>query len=310
MNEYEKKLKIDFVNRKIDQYNSVITQFSKYSFSIKQLCVTIIGICVTFFTASFKDKTLENLPIILLTTIVITFLFYVIDCFTYYYQDVMQQNLFKEEVKLYHLTNKDTSLSFLNMCISKEIRFSGKFSRLYRCIFSFSNLIYLVVIVLFLLPLLLIKHNYFKIDHIFITIILLISFIIIFYSLKILVLRNEKKEIVFVSYTTKDPVINKHFLFEVKKMLWIDYDTISFIDLLDNKNKDVQKEISKQIKKSNFFLLIDTENVRKSEWVNYEFDLARKQYKDIRKISPYKILNEPITALEKEISKIKRPTKY
>ena len=85
---------------------------------------------------------------------------------------------------------------------------------------------------------------------------------------------------VFVSYTLRDKLLSKKKLRELKNALKpLSYLT-TYIDILDNNNKESpQDEVIKQLKQADIVWLINSsDEVNKSEWVRKEIEIA-KQYK-------------------------------
>lgn len=303
------------IEEKMKQYHNIISQFSGYSFSIKKLFVTTIGIFIPviiqidMYKISKNNNNMSDLSNLLtffspfFFILIITLLFYIIDCTTYYYQDTMQQNLYREEI-LY----SDNSISMYN--INKEIRFSSKFNRILRTLTNISHLIYFIVCLLtFVISSLIaiqmdLKNKIIpiKIDIIAIIVVILFVFIMNLFKKK----TNNKK--IFISYTTKKNEMTKEKLIYLKKYLFIRYGAICFIDLLDNKKsgEKVQKEIEKQIKKSDLVIVLTSPSYKESEWVKYEINYATENKKTIDKIT-YNNLLSGKSKLLKEIIASSKP---
>ena len=59
-----------------------------------------------------------------------------------------------------------------------------------------------------------------------------------------------------------------------------------FIDLLNNDSPDKQKRIFDEIDACDLLLVIETNNVYKSKWVNLEIERAKNKKIPIQKLSP------------------------
>ncbi|HMK17680.1 MAG TPA: toll/interleukin-1 receptor domain-containing protein [Chitinophagaceae bacterium] len=88
----------------------------------------------------------------------------------------------------------------------------------------------------------------------------------------------------FVSYTTKDEEITIDFLKSIADLLQKTGKV--FIDLLNNDSIDKQKRIFDEIDSCDLLLVIETQNVYKSKWVNSEIARAKNKNIPIQKISP------------------------
>jgi len=79
---------------------------------------------------------------------------------------------------------------------------------------------------------------------------------------------------IFLSYTTRDGLINKTFLLNLEKMFPL-FSSV-YIDLIHNNSLDKQKRVISELKKSDILFLIKTDDTYKSEWVNKELEIAKK----------------------------------
>lgn len=87
----------------------------------------------------------------------------------------------------------------------------------------------------------------------------------------------------FVSYTSRDKeitsdVLNKYF--HILKQ----YGEV-FIDILHNDSLNKQERVFNELDKCDVFILIESDNIYKSEWVLLEIEQASKLKKKIIKIS-------------------------
>lgn len=83
----------------------------------------------------------------------------------------------------------------------------------------------------------------------------------------------------FISYTTKDREVSLEFLKKYKYILINKMDIDAYIDLIDNdktSTHEIQKKIEREIRKSKKLILINTNSVKNSEWVNFELETANK----------------------------------
>ena len=89
---------------------------------------------------------------------------------------------------------------------------------------------------------------------------------------------------IFVSYTTKDSYIEANYLQSV-------YEKVStvgnvYIDLLHNDSIDKQNRVYKELITSDVLILIESDSVNKSYWVEWEIALAQKISIPIIKLKP------------------------
>lgn len=79
---------------------------------------------------------------------------------------------------------------------------------------------------------------------------------------------------IFVSYTTRDGKIDKDFLLNLESFS-IDYGCI-YIDLIHNNSNNKQARVMEELTNSDVVIMIKTDDVYKSEWVNKELNYAKK----------------------------------
>lgn len=118
---------------KYEQLHNATLNFSKTCFELKKLCVTII---MGIITISISLN--EDIPELVLMCIIatITILFYILDVFTYYYQDSLRSKMFFLEK-----TFKDTNNLPQEAGNNKHEK-----RRKLRSLFNWSMLIYLLII--------------------------------------------------------------------------------------------------------------------------------------------------------------------
>ncbi|MCD0457173.1 toll/interleukin-1 receptor domain-containing protein [Chryseobacterium sp. LC2016-27] len=87
----------------------------------------------------------------------------------------------------------------------------------------------------------------------------------------------------FVSYTSRDKEITSAFLNNYFHILRKDGDV--FIDIIHNDSLNKQERVFNELDMCDIFILIESENVYKSEWVLLEIERASKLKKKIIKIS-------------------------
>lgn len=82
---------------------------------------------------------------------------------------------------------------------------------------------------------------------------------------------------IFFSYTFRDKTINKDFFLLLRH--WVEKQGYScYIDYLDNDyNKDgFQAKLEEELKNSNLFFILDSEEYHSSEWAQKELEEAHK----------------------------------
>ncbi|EMH2329681.1 TIR domain-containing protein [Citrobacter freundii] len=80
---------------------------------------------------------------------------------------------------------------------------------------------------------------------------------------------------IFVSYTTRDYYINKILL--VNALEIIENYGNCYIDLLHNKSKDKQKHVELMLSQADLLLLISSDSISESKWVQWELNEAKKR---------------------------------
>ncbi|MCT0086688.1 hypothetical protein EFK44_13175 [Lactococcus lactis subsp. lactis] len=270
-----KKTKLDISYKKIDQYHDVIGRFSKFSFTIKQLCITTLGLCLTIIFSIGNEGTVRELPnrsileLSLISIPVLVAIFFVLDATTYIYQDSMQKNMYKEEKNLLGLDIVE---------FSKEKRFFGnQYNGWFRAITIKSNIMYWILMILswFCAVLNAIVQRMFTLS-VFVMIAITIIYIIFFCFFYF---KRKKPTKWFISYTTKDREVSLEFLKKYKYILINKMDIDAYIDLIDNDKTSthkIQKKIEREIRKSKKLILINTNSVKNSGWVNFELETANK----------------------------------
>jgi len=88
---------------------------------------------------------------------------------------------------------------------------------------------------------------------------------------------------IFISYTTRDKIITEDLLREFDNMLSNFGDV--FIDLIHNDSYDKQKRVFEELDSCDRFIIIESENTYKSNWVNLEIQRAQKLKKEMTKLS-------------------------
>lgn len=80
---------------------------------------------------------------------------------------------------------------------------------------------------------------------------------------------------IFVSYTVRDGKIDREFLSNLEIRLKPIGRT--YIDMIHNNSIDKQKRVMDELKTSDLFFLIKTEEVKESEWVKKEILVAKEK---------------------------------
>lgn len=81
--------------------------------------------------------------------------------------------------------------------------------------------------------------------------------------------------LVFCSYTLKDGVVTVEKLKAVKKL--ISEFATCYIDALDNDSENKQERVFQELNRANVLLVLISPDIKKSEWVNIEYDIAEKR---------------------------------
>lgn len=86
----------------------------------------------------------------------------------------------------------------------------------------------------------------------------------------------------FISYTTRDKEITRNFLEAFSLRLKRKGEV--FVDLIDNNSADRQARVIHELDSCNLFILIETENIYKSNWVTIEIERAKSRNIPIHKV--------------------------
>ncbi len=134
-NEIEDNLNKDH----IEQYHKAVLSFSNQSFEIKKMCVTVEIGAFTLVSSLFKDNYTDTtfISLIKVLSLLIPVLFYIVDIYTYFYQDKLRKLMYSEESLICKRHNIDKKP---NKRFTKSKYSTLK--RLFRSIFAFSNFIY------------------------------------------------------------------------------------------------------------------------------------------------------------------------
>lgn len=83
----------------------------------------------------------------------------------------------------------------------------------------------------------------------------------------------NKNNKIFVSYTTRDSIINKESLASLLHII----STLGkpFIDLIHNNSPMKQARVKSELQNSSLLLLLETASVEKSQWVQWEIEMAK-----------------------------------
>ena len=92
MNEYKRSLADEIALKIIDQLHNATNRFSSASLELKKLCFVLVGI-VSTAVIKFSDNNLDLL--LFISTTLILFLFWLLDAFTYYYQEKLRESMDK-----------------------------------------------------------------------------------------------------------------------------------------------------------------------------------------------------------------------
>lgn len=108
---------------------------------------------------------------------------------------------------------------------------------------------------------------------------------------------------IFVSYTTRDSHINHDSLLSIVEPI----STLGkpFIDLLHNDSLDKQRRVEDELDNSNLFVLLKSESIKSSKWVEWEVDKANSlgiPIKIIRIVNNIPLFNQVVMAINDDFS--------
>lgn len=103
-------------------------------------------------------------------------------------------------------------------------------------------------------------------------------------------MQNSSSTRYFISYTRLDSEINKSILLEVEQVIR-KYGKV-YIDLIHNDNLiDPQKKVFEELEIANVLIVLYSENIFKSQWVNLEIKKAEERNIPILKFKISEILD-------------------
>ena len=94
-NEIETADKLDYIQ--IDSLNKATLNFSRHSLETKKLCVTVLTSVITIMLGFYKMEPKEILNMVRWVGATVVVIFYVVDCFLYWYQDKLREGIIKQE---------------------------------------------------------------------------------------------------------------------------------------------------------------------------------------------------------------------
>ncbi|SCY93512.1 hypothetical protein SAMN05720606_112177 [Paenibacillus polysaccharolyticus] len=97
---------------------------------------------------------------------------------------------------------------------------------------------------------------------------------------------------IFVSYTTRSSEINIKNLELIKEKLERFTNVYVYIELLDKNSSKKQENVINELSTSDYLLLLDTEYIDKSIWVQLELEYALIFNIPVTKLKPSFILEE------------------
>ncbi|WP_241317734.1 TIR domain-containing protein [Chryseobacterium arthrosphaerae] len=104
-------------------------------------------------------------------------------------------------------------------------------------------------------------------------------------------MQEHSKLKIFISYTTIDKEINIDLLLEIEKKLQKFGDI--YIDLLHNDNNlEPQKNVINKLTESQLLIVINSKNIKNSEWVKIELEIAKEKNIKTIYINVEDILND------------------
>lgn len=276
-NKYNKSDKIIF--NEISEMHASILEISKYSFELKKLCITTIGVFNGFLLSGYDVKSsinINNDKIIFITlciTLIITILFHIADAATYFYQksNRARQNKYKNKIL--------TMNNLPPITTNKANWFSSLFNN--------SMIIYFVIYGIILFSSSLISK------------LLPIAITYTLFSIIIACYKSRKKPKIFVSYTTRDHKIDiyllEHLSGIIKKCGFS-----SYIDIINNDSKNKQERVYDELLSADAMVIFGSNDYSKSEWTSEEYTIAKKAGKKIVIIQ----YNDDKSEIEDKIKKL------
>lgn len=78
---------------------------------------------------------------------------------------------------------------------------------------------------------------------------------------------------IFVSYTTRDPIVTMSSLFPIVETLSLIGNP--YVDLIHNDSANKQQRVEQELINSSMVLLLETESIATSPWVQWELNKAK-----------------------------------
>ncbi|HEY3986469.1 hypothetical protein [Cedecea sp.] len=244
----------------INEMHASILEISKYSFEVKKLCITTIGVFNGFLLSNYNFKKpidIDNEKIISITlciTFIITILFHIADAATYFYQksNRVRQNKYKNKILIKNNLSPITT----------------KKSNWFSSLFNNSMIIYFVIygIILFLSSL--------------ISKTLSPAIIYTLLSIAIAYYKSNKKPKIFVSYTTRDHKIDIYLLEHLSGIIK-KHGFISYIDIINNDSNNKQERVYDELLSADAMIIFGSDGYSKSKWALEEYKIAKKTEKEI-----------------------------
>jgi hypothetical protein len=100
-------------------------------------------------------------------------------------------------------------------------------------------------------------------------------------------LSNENNKI-FVSYTTRDSIINKESLISLQHI--ISALGKPFIDLIHNDSPMKQARVKSELQNSSLLLLLETASIEQSQWVQWEIEMAKSFGIPVKSIKIFNVM--------------------
>jgi len=131
--EIETADKLDYIQ--IDSLNKATLNFSGHSLETKKLCVTVLTSVITIMLGLYKTELEETLDMIRWVGATVVFIFYVVDCILYWYQDKLREGIIRQENNIRKRHHMDS------------LEFRRTKGRLFRTIINRSHFIYYALFV-------------------------------------------------------------------------------------------------------------------------------------------------------------------
>lgn len=110
---------------------------------------------------------------------------------------------------------------------------------------------------------------------------------------------DNYKPNIFFSYTLRGKIVSKELLSKIASS----FSPISnlFIDIIHNDSVDKQRRVLSELNNADILILLKTDNISSSKWVNLELSIARKNKTPIYEIGLDELTGDYQTSINKLI---------